>query len=63
MKKEEEIPLIINDPEALAALKILQAKGYNSEEIQIAFETLPTTKVAQRRAKKLTLDTRIKKDK
>lgn len=59
----EEIPLVQDDPEALAALKILQDKGYTSEQIKQAFEELqpvPVTKARQRQAKRASLDMRVK---
>jgi len=58
----EEIPLIQDDPEALAALKILQQKGYSPDQVKEAFEELqpvPVTKVRQRQAKRSSLDTRV----
>lgn len=59
----EEIPLVRDDPEALAALKILQVKGYTSEQVRQAYEELepvPVTKVRQRQAKRASLDMRVK---
>ena len=59
----EEIPLVQDDPEALAALKILQDKGYTSEQVKQAYDELqpvPVTKVRQRQAKRASLDMRIK---
>lgn len=59
----EEIPLIGDDPEALAALKTLQGKGYTSDQVKQAYEELqpvPVTKVGQRRAKRGGLDMRVK---
>jgi superfamily II DNA or RNA helicase len=59
----EEIPLIKDDPEALAALKVLQAKGYSPDQVKEAFEELqpvPVTKVRQRQAKRAGLDMRIR---
>jgi hypothetical protein len=59
----EEIPLIEEDPDALAALKVLQEKGYSPDQVKEAYEALqpvPVTKVAQRRAKRASLDMRVK---
>jgi hypothetical protein len=59
----EEIPLIQEDPEALEALRILQAKGYTTDQVKQAFEELqpvPVTKVRQRQAKRATLDMRVR---
>ena len=59
----EEIPLIQDDPEALAALKILREKGYNSDQVKEAYEELqpvPVTKARQRQAKRASLDMRVK---
>ncbi len=58
----EEIPLITQDPDALAALKVLQENGYNLEQIQQAYETLepvPVTKVRQRQAMRSSLDQKV----
>ncbi len=59
----EEIPLIQDDPEALAALRVLQDKGYTSDQVKHAYEELqpvPVTKARQRQAKRASLDMRIK---
>jgi len=59
----EEIPLIQEDPEALAALQILQGRGYTSDQVRQAYEALqpvPVTKSRQRQAKRASLDMRIK---
>jgi len=59
----EEIPLIQDDPEALAALQVLQTKGYSPDQVKEAFQELtpvPVTKVRQRQAKRAGLDMRIK---
>jgi hypothetical protein len=59
----EEIPLIEEDPEALAALKILQDKGYSSDQVKQAFDELqrvPVTKVRQRQAMRAGLDMRVR---
>lgn len=59
----EEIPLIQDDPEALAALKTLQDKGYSSDQVKQAYEGLqpvPVTKARQRQAKRAGLDMRIR---
>jgi superfamily II DNA or RNA helicase len=58
----EEIPLI-EDPDALAALRLLKERGYTSAEISTAYDTLepvPMSKVRQRQAKRLGLDMRVK---
>lgn len=58
----EEIPLI-QDPEALAALKVLQDKGYTSAQVKQAYEELqpvPVTKVRQRQAMRESLDMRVR---
>jgi len=59
----EEIPLIRDDADAVAALKLLQKKGYTSAEVREAFEELepvPVTKVRQRQAKRGGLDMRVR---
>jgi superfamily II DNA or RNA helicase len=59
----EEIPLVQDDPEALAALKLLQDRGYTSEQVKQAYEELepvPVTRVRQRQAKRASLDMRVK---
>ncbi len=59
----EEIPLIKNDPAALAALKILQEKGYTPDQVKEAYQALepvPVTKVRLRQAKRASLDMRVK---
>ncbi|MGH9967253.1 MAG: DEAD/DEAH box helicase [Pyrinomonadaceae bacterium] len=59
----QEIPLIEDDTEALAALKILQDKGYTSDQVKQAYEELqpvPVTKVRQRQAMRAGLDMRVK---
>ena len=59
----QEIPLIQDDPEALAALKILQDKGYTSDQVKQAYEELtpvPVTRVRQRQAMRSGLDMRVK---
>jgi hypothetical protein len=59
----EEIPLVKDDPEALAALKVLQDRGYTSDQVKQAYEQLnpvPVTRVRLRQAKRLGLDMRIK---
>jgi len=59
----EEILLIQDDPEALAALQILQKKGLSSDAVKQAYEKLqpvPITKVRQRQAKRAGLDMRIR---
>lgn len=59
----EEIPLIQDDPDALAALKILQEKGYTVDQVQTAYQELtpiPVTKVRKRQAMRGSLDMRAK---
>ena len=59
----EVIPLIDEDPDALAALKILQEKGYSADQVKEAYEGLqsvPVTKARQRQAKRASLDMRVK---
>lgn len=59
----EEIPLLRDDPDALAALRVLQEKGYTPDEVRTAFEELqpvPTTKARERRAKQSSLDMRVR---
>jgi superfamily II DNA or RNA helicase len=59
----EEIPLIQDDPDAIAALKVLQEKGYTSAEVKQAFEELrpiPVTRVRQRQADRAGLDMRVR---
>jgi superfamily II DNA or RNA helicase len=59
----EEIPLIDEDLDALAALKTLQEKGYSADQVKKAYEGLqpvPVTKTRQRQAKRASLDMRVK---
>jgi superfamily II DNA or RNA helicase len=59
----EEIPLIAQDPEALAALTLLRGRGYTLHQVAQAFETLqpvPVTKARQRQARRSGLDMRVK---
>jgi len=59
----QEIPLVQDDPEALAALKILQERGYTSDQVKQAYEELqpvPVTKVRHRQALRAGLDMRVK---
>jgi superfamily II DNA or RNA helicase len=59
----EEIPLLRDDPDALAAVRLLKEKGYTPAEVEAAFEELqpvPTTKVRERRAKQSGLDMRVR---
>jgi hypothetical protein len=54
----EEIPLT-QDEEALAALRLLQKKGYTTEQVADAYQTLepvPVTKARARQAKRSNLD-------
>jgi superfamily II DNA or RNA helicase len=59
----EEIPLIAEDPDALAALTLLHEKGYTSDQVKQAYEELepvPVTRVRQRQAKRSGLDMRVR---
>ena len=59
----EEIPLIAEDPEALAALQVLRKRGYSSDEVKQAFDELepvPVTRVRQRQAMRSGLDMRVR---
>ena len=59
----EEIPLIDEDPEALAALRVLQEKGYSSDQVKQAYDELvpvPVTRVRQRQAMRGGLDMRVR---
>jgi superfamily II DNA or RNA helicase len=59
----EEIPLLADDPDALAALQLLQERGYSSDEVKDAFEKLvpvPSTKVKKRQAMRSALDQRVR---
>ena len=59
----EEIPLIAEDPDALAALKVLQEKGYTSDQVKEAYDELepvPVTRVRQRQAMRGSLDQRVR---
>lgn len=54
----EEIPLTVDD-EALAALRVLQKKGFTAAQVSDAYQTLepvPVTKVRQRQAQRGDLD-------
>jgi superfamily II DNA or RNA helicase len=58
----EEIPLL-QDTEAMALLRQLQERGYSKEQIGEALNTLepmPTTRVAERQAKRQSLDMRCR---
>ena len=58
----EEIPLIAEDPEALAALRLLQERGYSSDEVKQAYDELepvPVTRVRQRQAMRSSLNMRV----
>lgn len=57
----EEIPLL-QDDEALAALRVLQARGYSTDDIAAAYQTLqpiPVTLVRQRQAMRDALQARV----
>ena len=59
----QEIPLIKDDAEALAALRLLQDKGYTSDQVKNAYEELqpvPVTRVRQRQAMRASLDMRVR---
>ncbi|MGH9397264.1 MAG: helicase-related protein [Terriglobia bacterium] len=59
----QEIPLIKDDPAALAALKTLQEKGYSPDQVKEAYQALqpiPVTKVGLRQAKRAKLDMAVK---
>jgi hypothetical protein len=59
----EVIPLIADDEEALAALKVLQGRGYTADEVKQAYEELqpvPVTKARARQARRASLDMRVK---
>ena len=59
----EVIPLIADDEEALAALKVLQGRGYTADEVRQAYEELrpvPVTKARTRQARRASLDMRVK---
>ncbi|MDY0279022.1 MAG: DEAD/DEAH box helicase family protein [Salinivirgaceae bacterium] len=58
----EEIPLL-HDEAAMAALRVLQERGYTLDDINAAYPTLqpvPTTKARERQAKRLGLDMRVR---
>ncbi len=58
----EEIPLITDDSEALAALRLLKQKGYMSEDVKQAYdelESVPVTRVKKRQAMRHSLDIRV----
>lgn len=59
----EEIPLIAEDPDALAALRVLQERGYTSDQVRQAYDKLepvPVTRVRQRQAMRGGLDMRVR---
>ncbi|SFU91753.1 DEAD/DEAH box helicase [Xenorhabdus koppenhoeferi] len=59
----QEIHLIQDNPEALAALKLLRDAGYSSDQVKQEFERLepvPITKVRQRQAMRASLDQRVR---
>ena len=59
----EEIPLIAEDPDALAALKILQERGYTSDQVKQAYDELEpvqVTRVRQRQAMRSGLNIRVR---
>ncbi len=59
----EEIPLLVDDPEVLAALRVLRERGYSSDEVKQAYDELepvPVTRVRKRRAMRSSLDMRVR---
>ncbi len=61
----EEIPLIADDEEALAALRVLRGRGYTADEVRQAYEELqpvPVTKARTRQARRASLDVRVKSE-
>ena len=59
----EEIPLIAEDPDALAALRVLQDRGYTADQVKQAYDELepvPVTRVRQRQAMRGGLDMRVR---
>ena len=59
----EEIPLLADDPEALAALRVLRERGYSSDEVKQAYDELepvPVTRVRKRQAMRSGLDMRVR---
>lgn len=58
----EEIPLLLDD-EALAALRVLQERGYTANDVTAAYQTLqplPTTRVRERQAMRGGLPIRVR---
>jgi superfamily II DNA or RNA helicase len=58
----QEIPLLQDDA-ALAAIRLLQERGYTADDINAAYETLqavPTTMARQRQARRRGLDMRVR---
>ena len=58
----EEIPLLLDD-EALAALRVLQERGYTANDVTAAYQTLqplPTTRVRERQAMRDGLQIRVR---
>lgn len=61
----EEIPLIADDEQALAALRVLRGRGYTADEVKQAYEELqpvPVTKARTRQARRASLDMRVKSE-
>lgn len=59
----QEIPLIADNPQALAALRLLRDSGYTVDQVREQFERLepvPVTRVRQRQAARAGLDARIR---
>jgi superfamily II DNA or RNA helicase len=59
----QEIPLLQDDEEAMAALRVLLKKGYTSEQVAPILDSLqpvPVTKARVRQAKRSSLDGKIK---
>jgi superfamily II DNA or RNA helicase len=58
----EEIPLL-QDDDAMTAIRLLQERGYTKEDVSAVYEALqpvPTTKARQRQARRLGLDMRVR---
>ncbi|CAN5811747.1 DEAD/DEAH box helicase family protein [soil metagenome] len=61
----EEIPLVADDPDALAAFRLLLEKGYSKTDLLTTYDELkavPTTKVRERQAKRQQLDAKVKRE-
>ena len=64
MVRVEEIPLIQDDPEAMEAIRVLQGKGFDGQDILRAMELqpIPTTKANRRKAARQKLADRVPTD-